>query len=574
MSPRAHPHCAPTTQQEYRKVSSTRTDRIDGVQASTALKAPCVAATTGNITLSGEQAIDGVSVASGNRVLVKDQTDSKENGIYIASTTGWARAPDFDGARDVVQGTTVRVYGGSVNGGSWWEVTTANTVDIGSDNITFQTVDIPAASIGEYLLGTSTTSLSIGTGSKVFTTQANRAWSVGTRLRAASDDASKVIEGEVTSYSGTTLTIDSDYTIGAGTHADWNISIAGAQGATGADGTIDISTLTNLTSLDDTADELIVRDDSDSGNNKAVTVGAFYTSINALPEATIAATDIIVFTDTNDSAAPKRDTVQGIIDLVPTASSIASLTEETIPALDDLLRLHDTSEGAENSMQFQNFFKTINLFTEDTGPNASNDFVVTYDASAAAPKKVKLSNLVALAATSAREADVFTSSGTWTKPAGFTGIVKVTVVGGGGGGSGPGSAPTNGGTSSFGSHCSATGGGSSASAITTGGVGSGGDINLRGGGGFYGNSNGFGGGSILSGPVMPGIAAGANTGCGGGGNNAGNGAGGAAGGASIVWLDASALGATETVTIGAGGTASNGGGSNNGAAGIIIVEYL
>lgn len=84
------------------------------------------------------------------------------------------------------------------------------------------------------LSGTSTTSLAIGTGSKTFVTQSGKTWSVGQRLRAVSDDATKLMEGEVTAYSGTSLTLAVDYTEGAGTHADWNISLTGARGASGS----------------------------------------------------------------------------------------------------------------------------------------------------------------------------------------------------------------------------------------------------------------------------------------------------------------------------------------------------
>ena len=57
-------------------------------------KASCRAGTTANITLSGAQTIDGVSVIAGDRVLVKDQTSAAENGIYVAAASGWARSAD------------------------------------------------------------------------------------------------------------------------------------------------------------------------------------------------------------------------------------------------------------------------------------------------------------------------------------------------------------------------------------------------------------------------------------------------------------------------------------------------
>ena len=79
--------------------------------------------------------------------------------------------------------------------------------------------------------GTSTTSLTIGTGAQAFTTQAGLAYQNGARVRASSAaNTSNWMEGLVT-YSGTTLTITVDKVGGSGTHADWNFNIAGAPGA-------------------------------------------------------------------------------------------------------------------------------------------------------------------------------------------------------------------------------------------------------------------------------------------------------------------------------------------------------
>ncbi len=82
--------------------------------------------------------------------------------------------------------------------------------------------------------GTSTTSLTIGTGSKVFTTQAGLAYLDGARVRASSDaDPADWMEGVIT-YIGTTLTMDADMTNGSGTLDDWNFNIAGQPGEDGA----------------------------------------------------------------------------------------------------------------------------------------------------------------------------------------------------------------------------------------------------------------------------------------------------------------------------------------------------
>lgn len=78
--------------------------------------------------------------------------------------------------------------------------------------------------------GTSTTSITIGTGSKVFTTQSNKQWAVGTPLRIASTSApsTNFMDGIVTAYSGTSLTVNVVGTTGSGTIASWTISLGGS----------------------------------------------------------------------------------------------------------------------------------------------------------------------------------------------------------------------------------------------------------------------------------------------------------------------------------------------------------
>lgn len=130
-------------------------DRFNGVNGNVAIKAPCRVATTANITLSGLQTIDGVTVVADDRVLVKNQTTATENGIYEASTSTWKRAKDFNGNRDIVQGTTIPVYGGTVNGGMYYQVTNANPITIGTTSLTFDNaLASTAAMLGMYQSGT------------------------------------------------------------------------------------------------------------------------------------------------------------------------------------------------------------------------------------------------------------------------------------------------------------------------------------------------------------------------------------------------------------------------------------
>lgn len=131
-------------------MSSTALDRIDGLSTSVALKAPCRVATTANITLSGLQTIGSVTVADGDRVLVKDQSNAVENGIYVARATAWTRALDFNGARDVVKGTAVRLADGSVTSSNTWVVTSDNPITIGTSAINWRLTTLTASSPVRY----------------------------------------------------------------------------------------------------------------------------------------------------------------------------------------------------------------------------------------------------------------------------------------------------------------------------------------------------------------------------------------------------------------------------------------
>lgn len=132
-------------------MASTTTDRRFGVNAGVSFKAPCKGATTSNVTLSGEQTIDSVSFVSGDRILVKNQTTSSENGIYVVDTGAWSRAKDFDGFYDVVQGTLVSVISGSSNANTSWRVTTSGSVVPGSSNINFSEALFSDSSILTFL---------------------------------------------------------------------------------------------------------------------------------------------------------------------------------------------------------------------------------------------------------------------------------------------------------------------------------------------------------------------------------------------------------------------------------------
>lgn len=99
-------------------------------------KQPVRAATTANITLSGAQTIDGVSVVAGDRVLVKNQTAASGNGIYLAATGSWTRATDFDTGTEAL-GAATFVSEGTSQGNQVWLQTADAPITIGTTSLVF-----------------------------------------------------------------------------------------------------------------------------------------------------------------------------------------------------------------------------------------------------------------------------------------------------------------------------------------------------------------------------------------------------------------------------------------------------
>jgi hypothetical protein len=103
---------------------------VDTVAQGLGPKAACQVATTTNITLSGLQTIDGYTTLSGDRVLVKNQSSSQFNGIYIANASTWTRAVDMDVWSEVPGAYTVILNGGQVDTGWVCTATQSGTINV------------------------------------------------------------------------------------------------------------------------------------------------------------------------------------------------------------------------------------------------------------------------------------------------------------------------------------------------------------------------------------------------------------------------------------------------------------
>ena len=109
-------------------------DYSDSLAQGITAKKEVKAATTIPITLSGEQTLDGISCVDGDRVLVKDQSNAAENGIYVVKTGVWDRATDFDAPAEA-SGAYVFVQQGTTWADTGWVVTSDSIATIGTSPI-------------------------------------------------------------------------------------------------------------------------------------------------------------------------------------------------------------------------------------------------------------------------------------------------------------------------------------------------------------------------------------------------------------------------------------------------------
>lgn len=103
------------------------------------VKYSALVATTANIALSGIQTIDDVLLPIDARVLVKNQAQAKDNGLYVVTSAGaWKRAQDADSSLEVTPGLFVSIEKGTVNGDSVWQLVTDGPIVLGTTALVFE----------------------------------------------------------------------------------------------------------------------------------------------------------------------------------------------------------------------------------------------------------------------------------------------------------------------------------------------------------------------------------------------------------------------------------------------------
>ena len=113
---------------------------VDAVKVGLDFKDSVRVASTANVTISGPgAAIDGITLSSGDRVLLKNQSTASQNGIYVfnGAASALTRATDADADAEVTAGMFVFVEEGTVNADQGFVLTTDGTITVGSTSLSF-----------------------------------------------------------------------------------------------------------------------------------------------------------------------------------------------------------------------------------------------------------------------------------------------------------------------------------------------------------------------------------------------------------------------------------------------------
>lgn len=111
---------------------------LQGLDPKGSVRAATTAAGTLATSFANGQVIDGVTLATGNRILIKNQAAGAENGIYTVNASGApTRATDADTSAEVTSGLFVFVEEGTVNDNTGWTLTTNNPITLGTTALVF-----------------------------------------------------------------------------------------------------------------------------------------------------------------------------------------------------------------------------------------------------------------------------------------------------------------------------------------------------------------------------------------------------------------------------------------------------
>ena len=136
------PTASPSTNSTQLSTTAYTDAAVAAMAAGLTWKTSVRAATTTNATLATAYAnasiIDGVTLVTSDRLLIKNQTTASENGIYVVAVSGApARANDANSSTNLVDNTAVFVQEGTTNADTGWTLTNNGVITPGTTSLTF-----------------------------------------------------------------------------------------------------------------------------------------------------------------------------------------------------------------------------------------------------------------------------------------------------------------------------------------------------------------------------------------------------------------------------------------------------
>lgn len=309
---------------------------VDAAIAGLTWKAPVKVATTANITRSGTQTIDGVALSVNDRVLVKDQLNLAENGVYVVSGAAWSRATDFDDIS--VNSAAVFVSRGTTQSDTAWTQTAAVTT-VGTDPMTFVQFSAP----GAYTAGNGLTL-------------------VGNDFRVGTASTSRIV------VNADNIDLASRTDNGTGTFLKVNVDIYGRVMGTVAVSASDVTSLVDSTYVNVTGDTMT----GDLFLNNNIYLTSYTTALDKVRMAGINASNVAYI---------------GPIDAGPTSTVVNASSTSTRTVFYNLgneaMRLDSTGLGVGTTTPSSkieatnndNSITSIKVTNTDTGANADARFV-------------------------------------------------------------------------------------------------------------------------------------------------------------------------------------------------------
>jgi hypothetical protein len=247
---------------------------IQGLSAKDSVRASTTEAGTLATSFENGQAIDGVTLSTGDRILIKDQASGEENGIYTVNASGApTRAGDFDSAEQIEKGAYIFVEEGTVNANSGFVLTTDGSITVDTTALSFTQF----SGAGQITAGSGITKSgnSISVDPQQMNTT-NNEFSVASSTNLLTQVGSQDFVSKISMGDFANFLVDSNTTNG----------LSSSSGRM----SIDISSLAAKNTLSD-ADIILIEDSDDSSALKKVTKSNFASSlgstINDLSDVTI-----------------------------------------------------------------------------------------------------------------------------------------------------------------------------------------------------------------------------------------------------------------------------------------------